>query len=91
MKSKHFQYTFIAISIVIAFWIIGSVFIFPNKSPLNNSGSFWKPSGGKPVFGDVLQFSGDANNFSNDTLFKDKIPIAIVLEIKNRFSREIVS
>ncbi|HEX8576330.1 MAG TPA: hypothetical protein VF677_08560 [Flavobacterium sp.] len=85
MKSKHFQYSFIAISILIALWVVGSVFIFPNKSPVNNPGSFWKPSGGKAVFGDVVQFSNDANDFRNDTLFKGRIPIAIVLEMENRF------
>jgi hypothetical protein len=84
MKSKHFQYSFVAISIVIAFWIIGSVFIFPSKSPFNNTRSFWKPRD-NPVLGDILQFSHVDSNFRNDTLFKDKIPIAVVLEMENRF------
>jgi len=82
MKSKNLKYSIIAISIVIVVLIL--LYIFPNKSPFNNPDSFWKARE-NPVCGDILYLSKERNNFKNDTIFKGEIPVAVVIEIQNRF------
>lgn len=82
MKNKNLKYSFIAISIVILVLIL--FYIFPNKSPFNKPDNFWK-AGDNPVFGDVLHISKEGNNFRNDTIFTNEIPVAIVIKIEDRF------
>lgn len=82
MKSRSLN--FIGVSIGITVLVVIATVVFQSKSQLNDHSSFWKPRD-NPVLGDVLQFSYEANNFRNDTLFKNKIPIAVVLELENRF------
>lgn len=82
MINKNLKYSFIAISIVIV--ALAFVYLFPNKSALNNTESFWKACE-KPVIGDAFHLSKEDNNFRNDTIFAGQTPVAIVLEIENRF------
>lgn len=82
MKNKNLKYSIIGLSIVIVVLIL--LYIFPNKSALNDSDSFWKACE-KPVIGDAFHLSKEDSNFRNDTIFAGQIPVAIVLEIENRF------
>ena len=82
MKNKNIKYSIIAISIVIVVLIL--LYIFPNKSALNNPESFWKACE-NPVIGDAFHLSKEDNNFRNDTIFAGENPVGLVLEIENRF------
>lgn len=82
MKNKNFKYSLIAISIVIVVLIL--LYVFPNKSALNNPESFWKACE-NPVIGDAFHLSKKDNNFRNDTIFAGENPVGVVLEIENRF------
>lgn len=81
-KNKNAKYSLIAISILII--VLAFLYIFPNKSPLNNPESFWL-AGNNPVLGDGIHISKERNNIKNDTLFRDQIPIAVILKLENRF------
>lgn len=82
MKNKNIKYSVIAISILIVVLIL--LYIFPNRSPLNNPDSFWKACG-KPVIGDSFHLSKEDKNYRNDTIFAGDMPVAIVLNLENRF------
>lgn len=82
MKNKNIKYSIIAISILIAVLIL--LYIFPNKSSLNNAESFWKACE-KPVIGDAFHLSKEYKNFRNDTIFAREIPVGVVLNLENRF------
>lgn len=82
MKNKNLKYSVIAISILIVVLIL--LYIFSNKSALNNSESFWK-SGENPVIGDAFHLSKEDNNLRNDTIFAGENPVGVVLNVENRF------
>lgn len=82
MKNKNIKYSIVSISIVIVVLVL--LYIFPNKSPLNNPESFWKV-GDNPVIGDVFYLSEKENNFRNDTIFVGKTPVGFVINLENRF------
>lgn len=44
---------------------------------------FWKYSGGFHI-GDIIDFNGNLNEFGNDTIYRNGVPLARVLEIENR-------
>lgn len=46
-------------------------------------GKFWKYSDGFYV-GDLLDFKQNTNIIQNDTLYKNEIPVALVIKIENR-------
>jgi len=72
----------LAILFVIIIMIL--LYIFPNKSPLNNPEGFWKADE-KSVIGDAFHLSKEDNNFRNDTIFARNVPVGIVLNLENRF------
>lgn len=72
----------LAILFVIIIMIL--LYIFPNKSPLNNPEGFWKADEGS-VIGDAFHLSKKDNNFRNDTIFARNVPVGIVLNLENRF------
>ena len=80
MKNKNIKYSIIAISVLIVILIL--LYIFPNKSALNNPEGFWKADE-KSVIGDAFHLSKEDNNFRNDTIFAGQVPVVINLE--NRF------
>jgi len=82
MKNKNIKYSIIAVSIVIVVLIL--LYIFPNKSPLNNPEGFWKADE-KSVIGDAFHLSKEDKNFRNDTIFARQIPVGIVVDLENRF------
>ena len=82
MKNKNIKYSIIAVSIVVVVLIL--LYIFPNKSFLNNPESFWK-AGENPVIGDAFHLSKEDNNFRNDTIFARQIPVGVVINLENRF------
>ena len=83
MKNKNVKYSVIAISIVIL--VLTFLYVFPNKSPLNNPESFWKACGDNSVIGDAFHLSKKDNNFRNDTIFAREIPVGVVVNLENRF------
>ena len=83
MKDKYMKYSIIAVSIVVAVLVL--LYIFPNKSALNNPESFWKACGDNPVIGDAFHLSKEDNNFRNDTIFARQIPVGVVVNLENRF------
>ena len=82
MKNKNIKYSIIAVSILVI--VLSLLYIFPNKSALNNQDSFWK-SGENPIVGDAFHLSKKDKNFRNDTIFAGKLPVAVVLNVENRF------
>ncbi len=82
MKNKNVKYSVIAISILIV--VLGLLYIFPNKSALNNHDRFWK-AGENPIIGDAFHLSEKDKNLRNDTIFAGKLPVAVVLNVENRF------
>ncbi|HEU4497654.1 MAG TPA: hypothetical protein VFR70_11430 [Flavobacterium sp.] len=82
MKSNNLKYSFIAVSILAAVLLL--LYVFPNKSSFNDPERFWK-AGGKPVIGDAFHLSEAYGNLKNDTIFAQKIPVAVVLKLENRF------
>jgi len=82
MRSKNLKYSLIALSVLILVLIF--LYIFPNKSPLNNPESFWKACE-KSVIGDAFHLSEKDNNFRNDTIFANQNPVGVVVDLENRF------
>lgn len=82
MKNKNIKYSVIGISILIVVLIL--LYIFPNKSPLNNPEGFWKADE-KSVIGDAFHLSKEDNNFRNDTIFARQVPVGVVINLENRF------
>lgn len=83
MKNKNIKYSIIAISVLIVVLIL--LYIFPNKSALNNPESFWKACGDNPVIGDAFHLSKEDNNFRSDTIFAGQTPVGVVIDLENRF------
>ena len=83
MKNKDIKYSVIGISILIVVLIL--LYIFPNKSALNNPDRFWKVCGDNPVIGDAFHLSKEDNNFRNDTIFAGQTPVGVVIDLENRF------
>ncbi|NBL65221.1 hypothetical protein GV828_08440 [Flavobacterium sp. NST-5] len=82
MKNKNLKYSLIALSVLILALLY--VYVFPNKTPFNEPGNFWKASS-KPVLGDVVHISKEEAKLYNDTLYVNEIPRALIIKVENNF------